>query len=239
MLLFAKICGITRLEDAEYALECGASSLGFVFWPRSPRAIEPDAARAIAASVPSALIVGVFVNQPQEEVSRIAAEVPLDAVQLHGDETVEYAAALTRPVLKAIAVNGVTDETVDVWPDSTMVLLDAHDPDRRGGTGRTVDWKRAAALARRRPVVLAGGLQPDNVGQAICSVRPFGIDVSSGVEARPGVKDRFRLDALFAAIKAASAGLAAMDEKTLPMGSPEARWLRACGWDGTREARRP
>lgn len=195
-----KICGITRLEDAEFALACGASALGFVFWPQSPRAIDPDRARSIVAALQPTVTVGVFVNQSVEEVNAVASHVPLTAVQLHGDESVAYAATVQRPVLKAIAVTPPT--LVDAWPGSTLLLLDVHDPERRGGTGRTIDWRRAASLARQRSIVLAGGLHPDNVLAAVEAVRPFGIDVSSGVEERPGVKDRHRLRALFEALAA-------------------------------------
>jgi len=117
----------------------------------------------------------------------VAARVGLGAVQLHGDESVEYAAALKRPVLKALALPAA-DETIDRWPLSMRLLLDAHDPIRRGGTGTTIDWSRAALVAARRRIVLAGGLTPVNVSQAIEAVHPFGIDVSSEWNRRPGLK---------------------------------------------------
>jgi phosphoribosylanthranilate isomerase len=201
--MLIKICGITRLEDARVAVECGATALGLVFWPDSPRSVDQACARAIVESLPPFVTpVGVFVNQPAEYVNAVAAAVGLGAVQLHGDESLEFAAGLTRPVLKALTV--VTeDAAIDRWPAATMVLLDAHDPVTRGGTGRTIDWARAASIAARRPIVLAGGLNPDNVGAAIERVQPFGIDVSSGVEAAPGVKDHGRIEALFNAVRAA------------------------------------
>jgi phosphoribosylanthranilate isomerase len=200
--VFVKICGITRLEDAERAVALGADAIGFVFWPKSPRFIEPGAARAIVRSLPAAVApVGVFVNQTHGEVARIAGEVGLGMVQLHGDETVEYAAAVGPPVIKAIAVGPeTTPSDADRWPATVTLLLDVHDPVRRGGTGRRVDWERAAAIAARRRTLLAGGLTPENVGEGIARVRPFGVDVSSGVEARPGIKDHARLRALFDAI---------------------------------------
>jgi phosphoribosylanthranilate isomerase len=200
--VLVKICGITRLADAELAVECGAGALGFVFWPDSPRFIDPDSARAIVATLPPAVIpVGVFVNQSREYVNEVAAKVSLGAVQLHGDESVEYARAMTRPVFKAVALAEASEEAIDAWPLETMMLLDVHDPVRRGGTGRIVDWGRASTVARRRPVILAGGLTPENVGEAISRVGPSGIDVSSGVESSPGLKDSDRLKALFAAMK--------------------------------------
>ena len=199
--MLVKICGITRLEDAELAVSCGANAVGFVFWRNSPRFIDPVRAQAIAAALPPFVTpVGVFVNQPAEDVNAVATLVGLGDVQLHGDETVEYAAAMTRPVLKALTLTTTADHTFDRWPPATMVLLDAHDPVRRGGTGMTVDWTRAASIAARRPIVLAGGLTSGNVVDAIDRVRPFGIDVSSGVESSPGIKDEARIRALFAAL---------------------------------------
>jgi len=201
--MFVKICGITRREDAEAAVAAGANALGFIFWPGSPRAVDPYRARAIAESLPPFVTtVGVFVNQPLDYVSGVASLVRLGAVQLHGDETPAYAAAVRRPVVKAIGVDeGFTLETLEAWPRSVIVLLDVHDPARRGGTGRTIDWSLAAGAASARPVVLAGGLAPENVAEATARVRPFGIDVSSGVETAPGIKDPQRLAALFKVLR--------------------------------------
>jgi len=198
-----KICGITRPEDAEAAVERGAQALGFVFWPDSPRFIDPYRARAIVSALPSFVTpVGVFVNQSCEYVNGVATLVGLGAVQLHGDEDASYAAAMTRPVIKAIALGAAGDpDGVNAWPLQVTLLLDARDPVRRGGTGRTIDWTSASNVAARRRVVLAGGLTPENVGDAIARVKPFGIDVSSGVESSPGIKDHVRLAALFAALR--------------------------------------
>jgi phosphoribosylanthranilate isomerase len=199
--MFVKICGITRAEDADAAVEAGARALGFVFWPESPRFVDPYRARAIVSRLPAFVTtVGLFVNQPQEYVAGVAALVRLNAVQLHGDETVEYAAAIRHPVIKALTLG----DAADGWPERVTVLLDAHDPARRGGTGRTIDWTAAAAIAARRPILLAGGITPDNVVDAVARVRPFGIDVSSGVERSPGIKDRERMNALFEALNATS-----------------------------------
>ena len=199
--LLVKICGITRRPDAEAAVGCGARAVGFVFWPNSPRYVTPGVARAIAAGLPPFVTpVGVFVNQPLAEVAAVADEVRLGAVQLHGDETIDYAAQVERPVVKAIGLQGDVASGADDWPPRVLLLLDAFDRERRGGTGRTVNWAAAAAIARRRPVLLAGGLTPENVADAVARVRPFGIDVSSGVEREPGVKDHDRLRALFAAL---------------------------------------
>lgn len=197
-----KICGITRTEDAELAAELGAAAIGFIFWPASPRFIEPDAAREIAAALPPSVVtVGVFVDQPGPHVRDVAKSVGLGAVQLHGHESVDYAVALMEPVIKAIPVRADFDPaSLDEIPATITVLLDAHDPVKRGGTGRTIDWAAAAKVAAVRRIVLAGGLTPDNVADAVAQVRPFGIDVSSGVEQAPGIKDHQRLRALFEAL---------------------------------------
>jgi phosphoribosylanthranilate isomerase len=197
-----KICGITRREDAEATVACGADALGFVFWPGSPRCVDARCARDIVKALPSnVLAVGVFVNQPADEVNAIASEVGLGLVQLHGDEGADYVRAIERPVMKAVALSAdATSVGFADWLDRVRILLDVHDPVRRGGTGRTIDWTIAAEVARHREVVLAGGLTPENVSEAIAQVRPYGIDVSSGVEASPGIKDHRRLKALFEAV---------------------------------------
>jgi phosphoribosylanthranilate isomerase len=200
--MLVKICGITRLEDAEAAIEFGAGAIGFVFWPKSPRYVDPERARTIVAALPPFVTtVGVFVDQTARLVNGVAARVGLSAVQLHGDEPIEILDEIERPVVKAMALGAsTTAEEADAWPSRVRLLIDAHDPDQRGGTGRTVDWKRAAAVAARRPVLLAGGLNAANVADAIRTVKPFGIDVSSGVESSPGVKDHARMRALFEAV---------------------------------------
>ena len=141
--------------------------------------------------------VGVFVNQPLDYVNGVSSLVRLGAVQLHGDETPAFAAAVTSPVIKAMSL-GAGD--VQAWPAEVRLLLDVHDPVVRGGTGRTIDWTAAADVAAQRQILLAGGLTPDNVADAVARVRPFGIDVSSGVERAPGIKDHRRLQALFEAV---------------------------------------
>lgn len=199
-----KICGIRRTEDALLAAELGAWAVGFVFWPDSPRFIDPYRARRISAALPPWIVpVGVFVDQPEEYIAGVANLVRLGAVQLHGNETAALVERLRHRVIKSVPVGvDFAAASVDTVSPRATVLLDAHDPARRGGTGTTVDWARAAEAARRRPVLLAGGLKPDNVRAAIDAVRPFGIDVSSGVESAPGVKDPDKLRALFAAVDA-------------------------------------
>jgi phosphoribosylanthranilate isomerase len=201
-MVFTKICGITRLEDAEAAIEAGADALGFVLWPGSPRAIPADRARDLIARLPVRIMkVGVFVNQGVEQVNAIAQDIGLTAVQLHGDEDPSFARRIAQPVIKAVTSGGASHAAE--WPSEVTLLIDAHDPVRRGGTGRSADWTVAAAVASARRVILAGGLTPANVRQAIETVRPYGIDVSSGVEQAPGIKDRERLRALFEAMRAA------------------------------------
>jgi len=196
-----KVCGITRVDDARLAADLGAWAIGFIFWPKSPRFVEPARARAIVDALPAYVLpVGVFVNQPAGEVEEVGRLVRLGAVQLHGDESAAYAAAMTRRVIKAMSPDrALGGEPERDWGMTTL-LLDATEGDRRGGTGRTIDWDIAAAVARRRPVVLAGGLGPANIAEAIRTVRPAAVDVSSGLERVPGEKDPALMEALFKAV---------------------------------------
>jgi phosphoribosylanthranilate isomerase len=187
--VFIKVCGITRVSDALHAVEQGATALGFVLWPTSPRAISVDRAAEIIAELPTHVVaVGVFVNESVDGIRAAADRARLAVVQLHGDETPAYADALDWPVIRAVSVADI-DRASEEWSADTALLVDNIDPVRRGGTGAAVDWTRAASVARMRRVVLAGGLTPDNVASAIRDVHPFGVDVSSGVESGPGVKD--------------------------------------------------
>ena len=196
--MMIKICGITRALDAQHAVAHGATALGFVFWPRSPRYIAPAVAASIARDLPDGITtVGVFVNETVDAMRHTAESVGLTAVQLHGEEPADLAGALRLPLLRAVTLDGMR-AAVAAWPPSTRFLLDAADPVRRGGTGDTVDWARAAELAAAHPVILAGGLTPANVAEAIAMVRPAGVDVSSGVEAEPGRKDHDKVAAFLA-----------------------------------------
>ena len=199
--MFVKICGITRAEDADLATELGASALGFVFWPGSARYISQESARAIvrrhAGTVKS---VGVFVDQSPEEVTHIMDTVGLDVAQLHGGESPEYCRLLNRAVIKAIGLQDGEPALLDEFDPEMLILIDAHDPSRYGGTGRTVDWNAARQIAVSRKTILAGGLNPENITRAVAAVRPYGVDVSSGVEAAPGVKDASRLKRFFEAL---------------------------------------
>jgi len=198
--MHVKICGITRVEDGLLAAELGATALGLVLWPGSPRGVDPFRARTIVRHLPPLVsIVGVFVDQPLDYVRRVARLVPLDAVQLHGGESIAYCREAGGRVIKAVGLSEAAD-TLDRWPREVVLLLDACDGVRRGGTGRAIDWAMAAPIAKARPTILAGGLCAENVTAAVRRVRPYGIDVSSGVEARPGIKDPVRLREFFAAL---------------------------------------
>jgi phosphoribosylanthranilate isomerase len=197
--VLVKICGIMRREDAEAAVEAGADALGFVFWSESPRRVDAERARDLTADLPDRVMkVGVFVNERADNINRIADRARLTAVQLHGDERPDAVDSITRPIIKA-----VTPATAGRWPGRVMLLVDAYDPVRRGGTGVNADWAWAAQLAASRPVILAGGVTPENVCDALRVVKPYGIDVSSGVERSPGIKERARLRSLFEAVRGA------------------------------------
>ena len=205
--LFVKICGITRAQDAELAAGLGASALGFVFWPASPRHVTAQSVKAIAANVPEGVLkVGVFVDQSEEEVTRVMCEAGLDVAQLHGHETPEYCHDLMvrlsadKKIFKAIAMKGNGSVHIADFGPDVVLLIDAYDPSTFGGTGKTVNWDSAREIAAARRTILAGGLNAANIELAVRSVRPYGIDVSSGVESAPGVKDPNRMRALFEAI---------------------------------------
>jgi phosphoribosylanthranilate isomerase len=202
-----KICGLTRFEDAELAVQLGADAIGFVFWSGSPRAVTPDAVREIVRHLPAFPVrVGVFVNASPHEVARAAEIARLDAVQLHGDEDVHHFLDLAPRLIKAVDVGSESAlDAAQRLPERVVTLVDAVDPARRGGTGTVADWTSAARLARRRPVMLAGGLTDENVGQAVVAVRPWAVDVSSGVEWTPGLKSPDRMRAFFARMREANA----------------------------------
>lgn len=204
--MFIKVCGITRVADALHAAAHGATALGFVFWSRSPRNVSPERAAEIIAELPPEITpVGVFVDESVEGIRVVVERTGIRAVQLHGDEPPAYADTVGCPVFRAVGVDDA-DHACAGWPAETTFLVDTVDPLRRGGTGVAVDWNRAAALARERRVVLAGGLTPANVAEAITAVRPFGVDVSSGVEESPGVKDFDKVARFLANARSAFAG---------------------------------
>lgn len=185
-----KICGITNLDDALAAIEAGADALGFVFYPDSPRHIFPEQAAAIIRKLPPFITtVGLFVDEPPESVNATADLCGLDIVQLHGDEPPSYCNLIQRRVIKAFRIKNITslEPTGDYQVSS--ILLDAWSPSAHGGTGRTFNWEIAAAASVSTRIILAGGLTPENVAEAINRVKPYAVDVSSGVESSPGQKD--------------------------------------------------
>ncbi len=208
--LFVKICGITSPEDARTAVEAGADALGFVFWQMSPRHVEPARAAAIAREVPPFVLrVGVFVDTPRDEMARIADQVGLDLLQLHGDEPPEAMDQLPRRAIKSVRVGkGFSRaEAVRYLGRAAGLLVDTRLPGETqlpGGTGVPFDWTLVKGLAAAVPfLVLAGGLGPNNVGEAVRAVRPHAVDVSSGVEGLPGRKDPAKVRAFLAAARAA------------------------------------
>jgi phosphoribosylanthranilate isomerase len=189
-----KLCGMTRLEDAELAAELGAWAIGFILWPHSKRHVDPGVAAGIARAVRRRVeTVGVFVNQPLDEVEAVADAIGVTHVQLHGDEGPAFCAAVRERtgcrVIKALRIGSAADLRDAARYHTDLQLLDSSVRGLRGGSGETWDWELAAQRRSDVPVLLSGGLTPDNVAAGIAAVRPFGVDVASGVEASPGIKD--------------------------------------------------
>ncbi len=205
-----KICGITRLEDARFCAAEGADYLGFVLHSGSPRRVGPALAKEIIEWVYGPQTVGIFVDEPPDRINEIVDEVGFDLVQLHGQETPDVCRQINFPVIKAVSVDdSMTADEVRAEVDrfavvAGHVLLDTRRRDKSGGTGETFDWRLAEAVARDHDIFLAGGINHDNIGDAIDAVHPFAIDLSSGVEQTPGVKDFDLLSRLFQALRAAS-----------------------------------
>jgi phosphoribosylanthranilate isomerase len=203
-----KICGITNWADARCACDAGADYLGFNFYLRSPRYIDPERAGSIVRRLPKRVAsVGIFVNEPDENLIRIARGVKLTYVQLHGEETPADVSRLRRmlgavKIIKAIRVRRAADvRKAEQFHDAFAILLDGFEPQRRGGTGKKFEWSVAARADARLQIFLAGGLTPENVAEAIRIVQPYAIDVCSGVESSPGKKDRARIKALMRAVR--------------------------------------
>ena len=189
-----KICGITCVEDALKASRCGADVLGFVFYPPSPRSVAPEEVEFIVRRLPPYVLrVGVFVNTPAHEMSRVARLCGLDALQLHDTPPDVRRSVRGRwRIIRVISIQeGKTLEAAD--EDADAILLDAHVDGLHGGTGRTFDWTAVRNIETRLPIILAGGLKPENVAEAIRVARPYCVDVASGVESRPGAKDAERM----------------------------------------------
>ena len=192
-----KICGITRPEDGIAAALAGADAIGLVFYAGSPRAIDAERARAICAALPPFITkVGLFVNAAQDFVDSVLATVPLDLLQFHGDENADYCRRFARPYLKALRIKPGMDlaAAAQSFVSAQGLLVDAWHDERYGGTGATFDWSLLGSAVSGERLVLAGGLTPANVAQAITQVRPWAVDVSSGVESAPGIKDKDRIE---------------------------------------------
>ncbi|MGH8070674.1 MAG: phosphoribosylanthranilate isomerase [Candidatus Entotheonellia bacterium] len=201
-----KICGITTLEDAEAAVEAGADALGFVFYPPSPRHVSPEQAEQIIQKLPPFVTtVGLFVDVAFDTVNDLAARCGLDRIQLHGRETPAFCRQVKQPVIKAFRIKNA--ESLAHLPGYTVAayLLDAHvEGALPGGTGASFSWELAARAKPYGPVILAGGLTPENVATAIAQTRPYGVDVSTGVECAPGIKDHRKVREFIARAKAAA-----------------------------------
>jgi len=196
MTVKLKVCGVTSLEDARAAIDCGAEYLGFNFYPKSPRYIAPQSARAIIEQLPDEVVsAGVFVNEPRPaDVAEILRVSGARMAQLHGDESPGYCAAVgAERVIKALRIGDDFDARRVLDYPAAAILLDAFDAKLYGGTGKTTDWAIARDAAKLTKIFLAGGLSPDNIIEAIRAVEPFAVDVNSGVESAPGRKDASKL----------------------------------------------
>lgn len=202
-----KICGITNWTDARRAVAVGADFLGFNFYGKSPRYVAPAVARRIVQRLPRTVSsVGVFVNEPEENMLAIARQVGLDYLQLHGEESPETVSRLQRKisVIKAVRVRGTFRVAqLACFKNASAFLLDGFDARLHGGTGKIFNWKLAKKAGRNRQMFLAGGLTPENAAEAVSVAQPFAIDVCSGIESKPGKKDAARMDALMHAVRPA------------------------------------
>ena len=199
-----KFCGITRAEDAAAAIALGVDALGFVLVPKSARFMAPAAAAIIRAALPPLVsVVALFSNADENFVREAVALLKPDLLQFHGEEDAEFCESFGVPYMKAVAMTAQTSlvQQVTLYPAAAALLLDSHAPGGMGGSGRSFDWKQVQAVGK--PIVLAGGLRPDNVGEGIRSLRPYAVDVSSGIELQPGIKSREKMQAFVAAVRAA------------------------------------
>lgn len=197
-----KVCGITNLEDAAAACVLGADALGFVFYKESGRYIEPENARVIVSQLPPFIsAVGVFVNQDFSEIESVMETVGIDTVQLHGDESPELCSKIPQRVIKAVRVKEFVDaDAVELYPVQA-ILFDKHADDMYGGTGKSFDWSVLSGIDISKRIILSGGLTYENVSKAITTVRPYAVDVSSGVEDSPGKKNHLKIRKFIEAVK--------------------------------------
>lgn len=215
-IMRVKICGITSVEDARLAVEAGADALGLVFYPPSPRNVSPQQAAEIARAVsPFAVLTGLFVDAHPAQVEAVLDQVPLNLLQFHGNENAPYCRQFHRPYIKALRMKPELDplEAMAAFPDARGILLDAYRKGVPGGTGDTFDWQRVPQGSGRQ-IVLAGGLNPQNVAAAIAEAQPDAVDVSGGVEAAPGRKDAAKVHEFIRAARAAESSGARSTELT-------------------------
>ena len=198
-----KICGMTNLKDVKVAVDGGVDAVGFIFYKKSPRSVTMQAVREIVLELPPFVhSVGVFVNETAEQINKIADHCKLDRVQLHGDESPAFCKKIRRRVIKAIRVKDMQSlKKLSEYPVSSF-LLDTFSQDHYGGTGKVFDWNLAYPAKKYGPIILAGGLTPINVRQAIQRIQPYGVDVCSGVESQPGIKDHKKMQAFLKNVKA-------------------------------------
>ncbi len=209
-----KICGITHKENALFAAKCGTAALGFIFYPPSPRYIKPEDAKKIISALPDKIVcVGVFVNEQPEEVKRVMEYCSLNMIQLHGDETPEYCRQFSAfPIIKAVLLNNDNDVEYACRFDVAAILVDSRSDGLYGGTGKKSNWELARLAGNKRPLILSGGLNAENITDAIIKVAPAALDINSGVEISPGIKDHVKIKRLFAAIRKADTA-----SKNLPL----------------------
>ena len=198
-----KICGMTNLKDVKVAVDGGVDAVGFIFYKKSPRSVTMQAVREIVLELPPFVdSVGVFVNETAEQINKISDHCKLDRVQLHGDESPAFCKKIRRRVIKVIRVKDIQSlKKLSDYPVSSF-LLDTFSEDQYGGTGKVFDWNLAYSAKKYGPIILAGGLTPNNVRQAIQRIQPYGVDVCSGVESQPGIKDHKKMQAFLKNIKA-------------------------------------
>lgn len=198
-----KICGMTNLKDVKVAVDGGVDAVGFIFYKKSPRSVTMQAVREIVLELPPFVdSVGVFVNETAEQINKIADHCKLDRVQLHGDESPAFCKKIRRRVIKVIRVKDIQSlKKLSDYPVSSF-LLDTFSEDQYGGTGKVFDWNLAYPAKKYGPIILAGGLTPINVHQAIQRIQPYGVDVCSGVESQPGIKDHKKMKAFLKNVKA-------------------------------------
>jgi len=198
-----KFCGITRFEDAQLAVELGVDALGFVFYEKSPRYVAAEDAAAIIRQLPPLICkVGLFVDADPGDIAKLLADVPIDVVQFHGEESAAECDLAGRPYVKAVRMSAGVDLAVEAarFPGAAALLVDAYDTDIVGGTGNAFEWTRVPAMISK-PIILAGGLNAANVARAISTVRPYAVDVSTGIERDKGIKDPVKMSEFMKEVK--------------------------------------